>query len=159
APHAAHRRDRPEGDGGGALRGGALAGGDAPAGRLPGAGRPGRKRVRARRLLGRAAGADHGRESIPMTALLGALTQGLLLSLLALGVFISFRVFAFADITVEGSISLGACVTSVLLITDPVPLAHALPWAGAAGAAVAVSLAYLLLAEGKMWRTVLGAAL
>src|SRR5262249_46546617 len=45
------------------------------------------------------------------------------------------------------------------LITDPVPLAHALPWAGAAGAAVAVSLAYLLLAEGKMWRTVLGAAL
>ena len=67
-----------------------------------------------------------------MTALLSALTIGLILSLLALGVFISFRVFAFPDITVDGSITLGACVSSVLLVTEPTPLAQALPWAARA---------------------------
>src|SRR5262249_22496001 len=44
-----------------------------------------RKRVRARRAVG---GANR------MTLLIGALTIGFILSLLALGVFISFRVFA-----------------------------------------------------------------
>jgi putative ABC transport system permease protein len=50
-----------------------------------------------------------------MTLLIGALTIGLVLSLLALGVFISFRVFHFPDITVDGSITLGAAVAAVLL--------------------------------------------
>src|SRR2546421_12766090 len=94
-----------------------------------------------------------------MSLLIGAFTIGLILSLLALGVFISFRVFAFPDITVDGSITLGACVTAVLLLNDSTPLAHALPWAGAAGVAVAAGLAYLLFAEGKTWRILLGAAL
>jgi putative ABC transport system permease protein len=94
-----------------------------------------------------------------MTALLSALTLGLLLSLLALGVFISFRVFAFPDITVDGSVTLGACVTSVLLVTEPTPVARALPWAGAAGAAAAAGLAYLLFAERKTLRTLVPAAL
>jgi putative ABC transport system permease protein len=94
-----------------------------------------------------------------MTALLSGLTIGLILSLLALGVFISFRVFAFPDITVDGSVTLGACVTSVLLVTEPVPLARALPWAGAAGVAAAAGLAYLLFAEGKTPRTLLTASL
>ena len=43
-----------------------------------------------------------------MTLLIGALTIGLILSLLALGVFISFRIFDFPDITADGSITLGA---------------------------------------------------
>ena len=43
-----------------------------------------------------------------MTLLIGALTIGLILSLLALGVFISFRIFEFPDITADGSITLGA---------------------------------------------------
>ena len=67
-----------------------------------------------------------------MSLLIGALTIGLILSLLALGVFISFRVFAFPDITPDGSVTLGACLTSVLLVTRPVPVPQALPWAGAA---------------------------
>ena len=50
-----------------------------------------------------------------MTLLIGALTIGFILSLLALGVFISFRVFAFPDITVDGSITLGAAVAATLL--------------------------------------------
>lgn len=51
-----------------------------------------------------------------MTVLIGALTIGLILALLALGVFISFRVFAFPDITADGSITLGACVTATLIV-------------------------------------------
>lgn len=58
-----------------------------------------------------------------MTLLLGSLTMGLILSLLALGVFISFRIFRFADITADGSITLGASVAAVLLIKGWHPLA------------------------------------
>jgi putative ABC transport system permease protein len=94
-----------------------------------------------------------------MTALLSALTIGLILSLLALGVFISFRVFAFPDITVDGSITLGACVSSMLLVTEPMPLVQALPWAAGLGIVAAIGLAYLLLAEGKELRTLLTGAL
>jgi putative ABC transport system permease protein len=94
-----------------------------------------------------------------MSALLSAFTIGLILSLLALGVFISFRVFAFPDITVDGSITLGACATSVLLVTDPMPVSTALPCAAAAAVAAAVGLAYVLFAEGKSPRTLLAGAL
>lgn len=58
-----------------------------------------------------------------MTLLIGALTVGLILSLLALGVFISFRIFEFSDITADGSITLGAAVAAVLLINGVHPLA------------------------------------
>ncbi len=58
-----------------------------------------------------------------MTLLIGALTMGLLLSLLALGVFISFRIFEFPDITAEGSITLGAALASVLLVHGVHPVA------------------------------------
>jgi len=51
-----------------------------------------------------------------MTLLIGALTIGLILSLLALGVFISFRVFSFPDITADGSVTLGASIAAVLLV-------------------------------------------
>ena len=43
-----------------------------------------------------------------MSLLIGSITIGLILALLALGIFISFRIFNFADITAEGSITLGA---------------------------------------------------
>ena len=59
-----------------------------------------------------------------MTLLIGAWTVGLILSLLALGVFISFRVFKFPDITTEGSITMGAATAAVLLVDGvPAPLA------------------------------------
>jgi putative tryptophan/tyrosine transport system permease protein len=56
-----------------------------------------------------------------MTLLIGALTIGFILSLLALGVFISFRIFAFPDITADGSVTLGAAVAATLLVrgVDP----------------------------------------
>lgn len=77
-----------------------------------------------------------------MALLIGALTMGLILSLLALGTFISFRVFDLADITVDGSITLGAAVTAVLLVAGV-----AFPWAmltGFAAALVAGSVTGLL---------------
>src|SRR5262249_28902883 len=40
---------------------------------------------------------------------------GLILSLLALGVYISYRVFRFADITADGSITFGAAIAASLL--------------------------------------------
>jgi len=58
-----------------------------------------------------------------MTLVLGAWTIGLILSLLAFGVYISFRVFHFPDITTEGSITLGASVTAVLLVAGTGPVA------------------------------------
>ena len=57
-----------------------------------------------------------------MTLLVGTLTIGLILSLLALGVFISFRIFDFPDITADGSITLGAAVAAVLLVKGVNPL-------------------------------------
>ena len=59
-----------------------------------------------------------------MTLLIGALTIGLILSLLALGVFISFRIFEFPDITADGSITLGAAVAAVLLVHGVHPVAR-----------------------------------
>jgi putative ABC transport system permease protein len=70
-----------------------------------------------------------------MNLLVGSLTIGLILSLLAIGVYISFRIFSFADITADGSITLGAAVASVLLVAGyPPPLATL---AGAAAGFVA----------------------
>ncbi len=57
-----------------------------------------------------------------MSLLIGALTIGFILSLLALGVYISFRIFDFPDITAEGSITLGAAVTATLLVNGWSPL-------------------------------------
>ena len=59
-----------------------------------------------------------------MSLLIGTFTIGCILSLLALGVFISFRIFAFPDITADGSVTLGAAVAATLMVhgTSP-PLA------------------------------------
>lgn len=52
-----------------------------------------------------------------MTQLIGSLSMGLIMSLLALGVLISFRILAFRDLTVEGSIALGGAVAATLLVS------------------------------------------
>ena len=66
-----------------------------------------------------------------MSLLIGALTLGLILSLIALGVFISFRIFAFPDITADGSSTLGAALAAALLVKSANPgLATAPGFAG-----------------------------
>jgi len=73
-----------------------------------------------------------------VSLLLGAWTVGLILSLLGLGVFISFRVFKFPDITTEGSITLGAATVAVLLTRGTSPFVATLAGfvAGACAGAV-----------------------
>jgi putative ABC transport system permease protein len=76
-----------------------------------------------------------------MTLLVGALTIGLILALLALGVFISFRIFEFPDITADGSITLGAALAAALLVHEVNPIvatAAALVAGAIAGATTAV---------------------
>ncbi len=57
-----------------------------------------------------------------MSLLLGAFIIGLILALVALGVFVSFRIYHFPDMTAEGSITLGAAVAAALLVTGHSPL-------------------------------------
>jgi putative ABC transport system permease protein len=76
-----------------------------------------------------------------MLLLLGALTIGLILSLLAFGVFISFRIFEFPDITTEGSLTLGGAVAAVLIVAGFNPLlATAAAFAGGALAGTATAV-------------------
>jgi len=66
-----------------------------------------------------------------MTLLIGSITIGLILALLALGSFISFRIFDFADITAEGSFTFGAAITASLIVAGFNPLfATALAFGG-----------------------------
>jgi putative ABC transport system permease protein len=67
-----------------------------------------------------------------MNLLLGALTLGLILSLVGLGVWISFRIFKVADITVDGSLTFGAAVSASLMVAHGLP-----PWAATLGGMLA----------------------
>jgi putative ABC transport system permease protein len=57
-----------------------------------------------------------------MSLLIGALTVGFILALLALGVLISYNIFGFPDITPEGSITFGASVAAILLVRGAGPV-------------------------------------
>ncbi len=46
----------------------------------------------------------------------GAISQGLIWGLMAIGLYITYRVLDFADLTVDGSICTGACVCATLMI-------------------------------------------
>ena len=53
---------------------------------------------------------------------LSALSQGLLWSIMAIGVFITFRILDIADLTAEGSFPLGAATTAILIMKGLNPL-------------------------------------
>lgn len=57
-----------------------------------------------------------------MSLLIGSTTIGLILALLALGIFISFRIFDFPDITAEGSFTFGAATAASLIVAGTNPL-------------------------------------
>lgn len=71
--------------------------------------------------------------------LLPTISQGLLWSLLALGVYITFRVLDIADLTVEGSFPLGTSVAVTLLVKDVNPVTAILAAALAGGVAGVVT--------------------
>ena len=89
-----------------------------------------------------------------MTLLLGALSIGLILSLLAAGVFISFRVFNFPDITTDGSVTTGAAVAAVLIVRGMSPLPATL--LGAVAGALAGAATGVLHARFKINRLLAG---
>lgn len=73
-----------------------------------------------------------------MVLLIGSLTIGLVLALLALGMLISFRVLDFRDLTVDGSLTLGGSVAAALLVrgVPPVPATAGAFCAGMAAGAL-----------------------
>ena len=83
-----------------------------------------------------------------MALLIGALTIGLILSLLALGVFISFRIFDFPDITADGSITFGAALAAVLLVKGFSPVVATA--AGFCGGMVAGTITGVLATKFKI---------
>ena len=55
-----------------------------------------------------------------LNALPGAVAEGLIWGLMAIGVYVSYKILDIADLTVDGSICTGACVCAVL-ITKGIP--------------------------------------
>ena len=81
-----------------------------------------------------------------MNLLVGALSMGFLLSLLTLGVFITYRVMGRLDLTTDGSFGLGAAVAAALLGSGVHPLVATVA-AAAAGwlAGATTGLIYITL--------------
>ena len=52
-----------------------------------------------------------------LLAMFSAVAQGMLWAMLALGVYITFRLLDFADLTCEGSFAMGACISAVITVT------------------------------------------
>ena len=50
-----------------------------------------------------------------LNALPGAVAEGLIWGLMAIGIYISYKILDIADLTVDGSICTGGCVCAVLL--------------------------------------------
>lgn len=69
-----------------------------------------------------------------MNILISTCSQGLIYAILALGVYITFRILNFADMTAEGSLTLGGSVCAVLILSGMNPILGILI-AGVAGAA------------------------
>jgi putative ABC transport system permease protein len=76
----------------------------------------------------------------------GILIEGLIYGIMVLGVFITFRVLNFADMTVDGSFPLGAAVMAVMLIRGLPPIAAiGIAFAGGALAGLITSLIHTRL--------------
>ncbi len=74
-----------------------------------------------------------------MTLLVSALTMGLILALLALGVYVSFRIFNIPDMTAEGSVTLGAAVAAAIMMSGHNPVLATVAAAAAGTLAGAVT--------------------
>ena len=56
---------------------------------------------------------------------IGAINLGLLYSFLAIGMYIAFKIFRVADLTVDGSFTTGASVSAVMLVAGVNPFSKA----------------------------------
>ena len=62
-----------------------------------------------------------------LLAILGAISQGVLWGLLTLGVYITFKILDFPDMTVDGSFALGGAVSAVLIVKGVNPWLAVIP--------------------------------
>jgi len=86
-----------------------------------------------------------------MELIIGACALGLAYAFLSLGVFITFRIFRFPDITVDGSFTLGAALFAILVPAGvPWPAALALAAAGGLGAGAVTGLIHTRLGAGAL---------
>ena len=83
-----------------------------------------------------------------MDLVISTVSQGLLWALLAIGVYITFRVLDIADLTVEGSFPLGAAVAAKLLTSGAHPVTAIL--VACIAGAVAIAGAFT---AAKEWKT------
>ncbi|MGG6313835.1 ABC transporter permease [Paenibacillus macerans] len=83
-----------------------------------------------------------------MNSLLGALESGLLYALMALGVYITFRILDFPDLTVDGSFTTGGAIAAIM-ITGGIS-----PWIATAaaffGGLIAGALTGLIHTKGRI---------
>lgn len=80
--------------------------------------------------------------------MIGAIELGLLYGVMALGVYLTFRVLNFPDLTVDGSLTTGAAVAAALIAAGQNPLVATL--AGTASGVVAGVVTGLLHTKGKI---------
>jgi len=84
------------------------------------------------------------------TVITSALGQGLLYAFMVLGVFITFRVLDFPDLTVDGSLPLGAAVTATLIVHGQSPwLATLVGVAAGICAGMVTGVLHILLKTGQ----------
>lgn len=75
--------------------------------------------------------------------LMPTIAQGLLWAIMALGVYITFRVLDIADLTVEGSFPLGAAVAAAML-SEGYSVSAAFACAAAAGMLAGVATGFYI---------------
>jgi len=83
-----------------------------------------------------------------VTSLIGAVESGLLYALMALGVFITFRILDFPDLTVDGSFTTGAAIATVMTLNGVHPVLSLL--CAFVGGALAGLMTGLLHTKGKI---------
>ncbi|MEF2966007.1 ABC transporter permease [Paenibacillus sp. M1] len=83
-----------------------------------------------------------------MNSLLGALESGLIYAVMALGVYITFRILDFPDLTVDGSFTTGGAIAAVMITGGSSPWIATL--AAFAGGLIAGAVTGLLHTKGKI---------
>ena len=97
----------------------------------------------------RGPGPEHERYRHVIVTIQSALLQGLVYSFMVLGVFLTFRVLDFPDLTVDGSLPLGAAVTGALIVNGHSPLMATAAGVGAGlCAGLVTGLLHVLLKSG-----------
>ena len=77
-----------------------------------------------------------------MNLIISTIDQGLLWSLLSLGVFITFRILKFPDMTVEGSFPLGAALSALMLQQHNIALSLLVAFIGGCLAGLVTAILY-----------------